>query len=94
MEERFYISSLPVNASFNEHIRSHWEVENKLHWSLDMIFDEDRQRKRCKFAAQNFSLVTKFALNIFKKDKTKMSLIRKRLRAGWDCGYLIDLIKI
>ena len=94
VEARFYISSLPVGAPFNEYIRSHWGIENALHWSLDMTFKEDQQRKRCKFAAQNFSLVTKFALNILKKDKTKMSLIRKRLKAGWDWNYMIDLIKI
>ena len=41
-EERFHISSLPTNASFNTYIRSHWEVENKLHWTLDMTLRENQ----------------------------------------------------
>ncbi len=72
------ISSLKITAeNFNEHIRMHWGVENKLHWTLDMTFNEDRQRKRNKMAAQNFSFVNKIALNILKKDKSKGSLKSK-----------------
>lgn len=83
-EVRYYISSLPTNSPFNTYIRSHWEVENKLHWTLDMTFREDQQRKRCKMAAQNFSLVRKFALNVLKKDESKLSLVNKRLKIAWD----------
>ena len=93
-EVRYYISSLPSDSPFNAYIRSHWEVENKLHWTLDMTFNEDQQRKRSKMAAQNFSLVTKFALNILKKDKSKLSLVNKRLKAAWDWGYLMQLLQI
>ena len=70
----------------------HWGVENKLHWTLDMTFNEDRQRKRNKMAAQNFSLVNKIALNILKKDKSKGSIKSKRLKAGWDNNFLLKLI--
>jgi predicted transposase YbfD/YdcC len=93
-EVRYYISSLPVGSPFNTYIRNHWEVENKLHWTLDMTFREDQQRKRCKMAAQNFSLVRKFALNVLKKDKSKLSLVNKRLKAAWDWGYLMQLLQI
>ncbi|KAA6305877.1 hypothetical protein EZS27_042468, partial [termite gut metagenome] len=51
MEERFYISSLNTSQPFNQYIRNHWDVENSLHWTLDMVFREDEQRKRTKHAA-------------------------------------------
>lgn len=92
-QERFYISSLDVNNDFNTLIRSHWCVENNLHWVLDMVFREDEQRKRAKHAAQNFSIVRKIALNLLKKDTTKGSLKSKRLKAAWNKQFLIDIIK-
>lgn len=92
-EVRYYISSLTENASaFNSHIRDHWGIENRLHWVLDMVFDEDRQRKRNKNAANNFSFIRKMALNILKKDTSKGSLVTKRLKAGWDHNFLIKLL--
>jgi predicted transposase YbfD/YdcC len=91
-EMRYYISSLAEDAShFNTYIRQHWGVENKLHWSLDMIFNEDRQRKRTKNAADNFSYIRKIGLNLLKKDTSKGSLVTKRLKAGWDNKYLLQL---
>ena len=77
---------------FNRYIRMHWGVENKLHWTLDMTFNEDRQRKRNIMAAQNFSLVNKIALNILKKDNTRASIKSKRLKAGWDNNFLLKLL--
>jgi len=92
-EARYYISSLDTSADrFNQYIRMHWGVENSLHWTLDMTFGEDRQRKRTGMAAQNFALVNKIALNILKKDPSKGSLKSKRLRAGWDNKFLLKLI--
>ncbi len=70
----------------------HWGVENSLHWTLDMTFGEDSQRKRAGMAAQNFALVNKIALNILKKNGSKGSLKSKRLRAGWDNKFLLNLI--
>lgn len=81
-ETRHYISSLAEEAThFNTYIRQHWGVENKLHWSLDMVFDEDRQRKRIKNAANNFSFIRKISLNLLKKETSKASLVTKRLRS-------------
>jgi len=94
-ETRYYISSLGEHAKdFNTYIRQHWGIENKLHWTLDVVFDEDRQRKRDRNAAQNFSFIRKIALNILKKDKCKSSLVTKRLKAGWDQKYLVNLLKV
>jgi predicted transposase YbfD/YdcC len=93
-EERYYISSLDTNQPFNQYIRNHWRVENSLHWTLDMVFREDEQRKRNKRAAENFAVVRKIALNLLKKDNsTKASLVSKRLKAAWNKNYLLELLK-
>ena len=92
-EVRYYISSLDCFQPFNTYIRNHWGVENQLHWTLDMVFREDEQRKRTKHAAQNFAIVRKIALNLLKKDNGKESLRSKRLKAAWNKDFLIDLIK-
>jgi predicted transposase YbfD/YdcC len=92
-EKRFYISSLDIKQPFNQYIRDHWGVENSLHWTLEMVFREDEQRKRTKHAAANFAIVNKIALNILKKDMGKESLRSKRLKMGWDKGYLLKILK-
>ncbi len=91
---RYYIASKPESAAFyQKNIRSHWGIENKLHWTLDVIFQEDADRKRNKNAAQNFSLINKVALNILKNDQTKnISIRRKRNIASWDMKYLAKLL--
>ena len=94
-QERYYISSLDVEGNdFNTFIRSHWGIENKLHWSLDMTFREDEQRKRANHAAENFAIVRKIGLNLLKKDDAKGSLKSKRLKAAWSKDYLIKILKI
>lgn len=89
-ETRFYIYSLPPEAKrVGEAIRSHWGIENSLHWVLDMAFREDGCRKRKDNAAENFSVLRRIALNLLKQEKTcKRSIAGKRLLAGWDNGYL------
>jgi predicted transposase YbfD/YdcC len=93
-EERFYISSLSTENDFNKYIRDHWAVENNLHWTLDMVFREDEQRKRANHAAKNFAIIRKIALNLLKKDQGKESLRSKRLKAAWNKDFLINLLKI
>lgn len=63
-QERFYIRSLNTDNDFNKHIREHWTVENKLHWTLDMTSREDEQRKRANNAAANFAIVRKKEKNL------------------------------
>lgn len=93
-EIRYYISSLQQDAKvFNDNIRAHWGIENSLHWVLDMVFDEDWQRKRNKHAAHNFSFIRKIAFNLLKLDKSKDSMVSKRLKAGWSNEYLMKLIQ-
>lgn len=93
-ETRFYISSAKLDASeFNINIRKHWGVENNLHWVLDVVFNDDRQRKRVANAAQNFALAQRIALNLLKADKSlKASLKSKRLVAAWDNDYLLSIL--
>lgn len=96
IETRYYISSLTRDAEFfNLAVRRHWNIENNLHWTLDMIFDEDTSRKRIDHAPENFALIRKLAINIVKRDKTpRRSLILKRKMAGWNEKYLSQLLKL
>ncbi len=93
-EVRYYISSLQADAAtFNQHIRSHWGIENRLHWTLDVVFHEDQSQKRAGHAAENYALITRMALNLLKAEKTaKISMKNKRHKAGWDNNYVIQLL--
>jgi len=95
-EIRFYISSLPANAALlNRSIRSHWRIENSLHWVLDVAFNEDHSRKRAGYAAQNFSAISRIALNLLKNELTaKHGIKGKRLKAGWDYKYLNKILNV
>ena len=87
---RCYISSKKQSAGyFLRSSREHWYVENKLHWVLDMAFDEDDSRVRKGYGAQNLSILRRIALNLLKQEKTeKTGIENKRSRAGWDQEYL------
>lgn len=93
-QDRYYISSLQDQADyFNQAVRSHWGIENQLHWQLDVGFGEDYNTTRNKRAAQNFSVVRKLALNILKADlSSKSTLKAKRKKAGWNNEYLLKLM--
>jgi len=90
----YYISSLktPEAAEMLGWIRGHWSVENSLHWILDVQFREDDRCIRTGHAAENFSRLSRIALNLLKADKTKKVGIKtKRLCGGWDHNYLLHL---
>ena len=95
-ETRYYITSLkPDAARLNHAIRQHWGIENKLHWVLDVGFGEDLSCKRAGHSAQNFSLLSRIALNLLRQDQTtKRGIKGKRLNAGWDDNYLLQLLGI
>jgi predicted transposase YbfD/YdcC len=90
VETRYYLSSLPNDARLlNEAVRSHWGVENSLHWVLDVTFNEDRSRIRKEDAPENFGLLRRLALCLLKEESSsKRGIKGKRLRASWDEGYL------
>jgi predicted transposase YbfD/YdcC len=95
-ESAYYIGShrqLKVDQVANI-IRRHWSIENELHWVLDLAFREDEARHRAGNTAQNLTTLRHFALNIIKRDTNrKLGVANSRKRAGWDRGYLLDLLK-
>jgi len=92
--ERFYISSLGSGAADHARaIRAHWEVENSLHWVLDVSCGNDAIRVRTGNAAENLTVLQHLAVSMVKQEKTsKRSVNGKRLRAGWDNDYLRRVI--
>lgn len=90
VEGRYYILSRYVAASrFAEAVRSHWAIENRLHWQLDVTFQEDQCRIRKGHADANFSSLRRTALSLLKNETTlKVGIKNKRLNAGWDDAYL------
>lgn len=94
--ERYYLSSIPQDAlseyDLNEIIRSHWSVENNLHWTLDVTFKEDLCQVRSGHADENLATLRKMALNLLKKNKYKASMKRKRQKAGWNNDFLLQIL--
>lgn len=93
-EARHYLSSLPADAQRLAHaIRSHWGIENRLHWVLDVTFREDRSRVRDGHAPENLAIVRHFALNLLRQDRSvRGSVATKRLRAALNDHYLRSLL--
>jgi len=93
-ETRYYITSTKVQAAAVIAItRSHWEIENSVHWILDMAFREDDSRVRKDNGAENLAILRRIALNLIKQDKSvKLGVKNKRLKAGWDHDYLLLLL--
>ena len=93
-EIRFYLSSAKADAQqFNTWIREHWGIENKVHWMLDVIFDEDGSRIRKGHADQNMAIIRRTALNICRlQPDPKRSLARKRKAAAWSDEHLDRLL--
>jgi predicted transposase YbfD/YdcC len=74
-------------------IREHWQIENSYHWVLDVQFREDESRKRKNQSPENFSIISRIALNLLKQKKLRRLGIRnKRLVAGWDHDFLLSLV--
>lgn len=95
LERRYYISSdakLTAKSALAT-TRSHWGIENQLHWVLDVAFREDDCRVRAGNAGENFAVVRHLALNLLKAVKTiKVGIKVKRMRAGWDDAFLFQVL--
>jgi predicted transposase YbfD/YdcC len=92
-EDRYHIASITGAKRILSAVRSHWGIENQLHWCLDIAFDEDRCRVRKEHGAENFAILRHIALNLLKQEKTcKRSIKGKRLLAGWDEDYLFKVL--
>jgi predicted transposase YbfD/YdcC len=93
-EQRSYISSRPLSAeAFADAVRSHWAIENNLHWTLDVTFNEDQSRLRAGHGAKNMAVIRHFALNLVRKAADKRSIKRRRKRAAWDPDYLLQILQ-
>jgi predicted transposase YbfD/YdcC len=98
VEHRYYISSLPGATDadakrFNDVIRTHWEIENRVHWVLDVAMAEDTNRTRKGESAQNLALIRKLALNLLRRETSvKTGFAAKQKRAGWDHNYLLKIL--
>ena len=76
-------------------VRSHWGVENSLHWVLDVVFDEDHSRVRKDHAPQNLAVIRQIAVNLLMQEKTaKGGIQAKRLQAAWDEAYLLKVLSV
>lgn len=92
-ERRSYISSRALSAeAFAEAVRGHWGIENNLHWTLDVTFNEDQSRLRAGHGAKNMAVVRHFALNLVRQIADKRSIKRRRKRASFDPQYLLQIL--
>lgn len=93
LETRYFLSSATFSAqAFAPKIRGHWGIENPLHWSLDVVFGEDRSRLRRDHAPRNFSLLRRLSLNLLRQESSKGSLKGKRYRAGLDNRFMLKIL--
>ncbi len=94
-ETAYYLLSTALSPDrFNEVVRSHWGIENRLHWQLDVVMNEDQDRTRLGHGPENLAVLRHMALNVMQKDPNKGSLRGKFKRAGWDDAYLTKLVEL
>ena len=93
VETRYYISSAVLSAErAGQAVRGHWGIENRLHWVLDVTFNEDQSRLRKGFGARNMAVVRHFALNLVRSATDKRSIKLRRKAAAWKTDYLGNLL--
>jgi predicted transposase YbfD/YdcC len=93
-EIRYFLSSCPDSpAVLGQAVRTHWAIENALHWVLDVTFREDDSRVRDHIAARNFAVLRKIALNLVGRDRSAKASVRaKRKKAAWNDRYMLQLL--
>jgi predicted transposase YbfD/YdcC len=92
-EDRYHIASITEAKQILWAVRTHWSIENELHWTLDIAFDEDHCRVRKDHGPENFAILRHIALNLLKQEKTsKRSIKGKRLLAAWKEDYLLKVL--
>ena len=92
-ETAYYLLSLAAEPErFGEVVRSHWAVENRLHWCLDVTMNEDQARNRMDNGPQNLAVLRHMALNLVRKETSKGSLTKKLRRAAWSDNFLSRIL--
>lgn len=92
-ENHYYITSDPRDAAHQlTCARQHWSIENRVHWILDLAFNEDRSRARKDHAAHNLVTIRRFVLNLLRAEPSTKGIRRRRKMAGWDLEYLVRLL--
>jgi len=91
-QTRFFLSSVADIALFSQAVRSHWSIENSLHWCLDVIFNEDKSRTHVDNSGENFAVIRHIALNLLKAYPAKMSFARKRRKCEYDADFVANVL--
>jgi predicted transposase YbfD/YdcC len=90
---RYYLLSTPLAAArFAKVVRAHWHIENRLHWVLDVVMDEDQARARKDHAPENLARLRRFALNLLRANPDQGSTRGKLKRAAWDDAFLLKIL--
>jgi len=94
IEQKYYITSLNADAEkINKAVRSHWSIENNLHWNLDVVFKEDASLKKKGNSPMNFNIITKIDLTFIEREKSiKMSKSQKRYNAALSDKYRTKIL--
>jgi predicted transposase YbfD/YdcC len=94
-ETAYYLFSAPISAQRGgEVVRSHWGVENSLHWRLDVTMNQDAARNRMDNGPYNFAILRHMALNVMGREESKASLRAKFKKAAWNQEYLVKLLAL
>jgi len=94
-QTRYYITSTHTDArTLNQMVRSHWSIENNLHWMLDVVFKEDQSRRRIGNSAANFNIIARVALALIERVPLKKSKRQRRFKAGFDPKFREKILNL